>query len=349
MTLPPQDPNADNGLAQAFAWLTEGRAVMLATVVQSWGSSPRPAGSHLIMAQDGAFCGSVSGGCVEGAVMAEGQDTLQDGRPRLCAYGVTDQQAWNVGLACGGALQVFIERLAENEILATLEAAIAERRPVARAVRLADGASSLIDADSCRGALALNSDELAQARALLSEDSNAQIATSEGPVFIRSYTPAPRLVIVGAVHVAQSLAPMAALAGFTVHVIDPRRAFATAKRLPQAQLHTDWPDEALAQLKPDARTAIVTLSHDPKIDDPALEAALESPAYYIGALGSRRTHAKRLERLAERGFAAASLARIRAPIGLDLGGRLPAEIAVAVLAEAIAARHGRDPRETGAP
>lgn len=212
------------------------------------------------------------------------------------------------------------------------------KRAVAVVTRLADGVQALVGDNHVTGDLALTPEQLAETRQRLLADRSGALASGDGGLFARCHVTAPRLVVIGAVHITQVLAPMAAMAGFEVIVVDPRRAFATAERLPGVSVTTDWPDEALAQLGIDAQTAVVTLSHDPKLDDPALIAALQSPAFYIGSLGSSRTHAKRVARLEEAGLGEA-IPRIHAPVGLDLGGRSPAEIAVAILAEVIQARH----------
>jgi LAO/AO transport system ATPase len=325
---------ADDGLfAQLAHWRAEGRGTALATVVKTWGSSPRPEGSHLAVEAGGAFVGSVSGGCIEGAVVAEAQAAIADGRPRLLEFGVSDARAWEVGLACGGKVQVFVARV-EAGLFDALMAARAARHLAAVVTRLADGAQALLLDDAVSGELTLSEAQRAEALRLLQSDKSGVLESSDGALFARSHAQAPRMVIVGAVHVTQALAPMAAMAGFEVTVVDPRRAFATAERLPGVAVSTEWPDEALARLAPDARTAVVTLSHDPKLDDPALAAALKSRAFYIGALGSRRTHAARVERLTAEGLGA-EVHRIHAPVGLDLGGRSPAEIAVSILAQVL--------------
>jgi xanthine dehydrogenase accessory factor len=215
-----------------------------------------------------------------------------------------------------------------------------KKKPIALVTRLADGVQSLYDGTTCRGEVALDAEQLEEARELLFSGRSATLKSSQGAVFIRSYTPPARLVIVGAVHISQFLAPMAALAGFEVTVVDPREAFATAQRFPGVNLVTEWPDRALEKIGLDDHTAVVTLTHDPKLDDPALVAALTSPAFYIGALGSTRTHAKRVERLREKGLEEL-VPRIHAPVGLDLGGRSAAEIAVSALAQVIQQRYRR--------
>ena len=226
--------------------------------------------------------------------------------------------------------------------LARIAEAQSRRRPLVAVTRLGDGAQCLVDAEACEGELALSPELLAEARSLLSSGRSTPLAGADG-LFARAYVPSPRLLIVGAVHIAQALAPMADAAGFEVIVIDPRGAFASADRFPGIQLIDEWPDEALARLGLDEATALVALSHDPKLDDPALELALPSKVFYIGALGSRRTHEKRLERLRAAGLGEL-VGRIHSPIGLALGGRSPAEIAVAILAEIIQVRHSGERR-----
>lgn len=218
----------------------------------------------------------------------------------------------------------------------------AAKRALTLVTRLADGAQALVVGDEITGDLDLAPEQRDEIRRRLRADKSGMLESSGGALFARCHVSPPRLVIVGAVHITQALAPMAAMAGFEVVVVDPRRAFATAERLPGVTVTSEWPDEALARIGIDARTAVVTLSHDPKLDDPALIAALQSQCFYIGALGSSRTHAKRVARLTEAGLAAA-IPRIHAPVGLDLGGRSPAEIAVSVLAQVIQARYAAAP------
>jgi len=225
----------------------------------------------------------------------------------------------------------------KREALARIAEAQHQRRALVAVTRLADGAQCLVDAETCEGELTLSPAELAAARNLMGSGRSAELPGAEG-LFARAYVPAPRLLIIGAVHIAQALSKMADAAGFEVIVIDPRGAFASPERFPGVQLSDEWPDEALARLGLDDATALVALSHDPKLDDPALELALPSKLYYIGALGSRRTHEKRLERLRAAGLGEL-VGRIHSPIGLDLGGRSPAEIAVAILAEVIQVRY----------
>ena len=223
------------------------------------------------------------------------------------------------------------------DIFQRLLAARQARTSCALVTRIADGCQALVVDGNSAGDLVLSTAQLEEIAARLVADSSGPLAVDTA-LFVRIYAQPSRLIVVGAVHITQFLAPMAAMAGFAVTVIDPRRAFANSDRFPDVALTDEWPDEAMARLAPDRQTAVVTLTHDPKLDDPALVAALASQAFYIGALGSKKTHAKRLERLTELGLGEQTT-RIHAPVGLDLGGRAPAEIAVAVLAQIIQVKH----------
>jgi xanthine dehydrogenase accessory factor len=323
-------------LAAAAAWIEAGRRVALATVIETWGSSPKPVGSQLAVSETGAFAGSVSGGCVEGAVIGEALAVLSEGRPRVASFGVTDETAWSVGLSCGGAMRVFIDGPADPQLLKRLLG----ERPVALATEMASGRRALVTAGGSAGDLELAPADLRRVRSALADDASGVIETAAGLVFVHVHGRPWRLVLVGAVHIAQALAPVAAAVGFEVAVVDPRQAFATPERFPGVRLLAEWPAEALGRLGVDSRTAVVTLSHDPRVDDEALAAALGSEAFYVGALGSRRTHAKRIERLGARGLPDDAMSRIQAPVGLALGARTAEEIAVSIVAGLIAAKRG---------
>ncbi|HET9596808.1 MAG TPA: XdhC/CoxI family protein [Anaeromyxobacteraceae bacterium] len=326
-------------LRQAAAWADAGLGVALATVVSTWGSSPRPVGSQLAVNERGEFTGSVSGGCIEGAVVSESLAALRDGAPRRLAYGVSDGRAWEVGLACGGRIEVFTQRSRREVVGAVLEATGAKRAAVL-ITDLATGEARLVPADATG-----EDPELAAAvREAARLDRSTPLERAGRTLFLRVYNPPVRVVVVGAVHVAQPLVRMIRLAGYEAIVIDPRTAFATPERFPDVPLAPGWPEEALARLAPDQRTAVVALSHDPKLDDPAIAAALRSPAFYVGALGSRKTQAARRERLLAQGFGEADLARIHGPVGLPLGAVSPGEVAASILAELVLAL-----RRPGAP
>jgi xanthine dehydrogenase accessory factor len=318
----------------ALDWHRAGRGAAVATVVETWGSAPRRAGSQMAVSGAGEIMGSVSGGCVEGAVVVEAQAALEDGTPRLLTFGVSDETAFTVGLACGGTIRVLVEPVGSGAaalpeaMLADLVAARAARVPAALAVDTATWARALIAPGAEAGV-----------DARLRADASGM---EEGGRFVAVHNPPLRMVIVGAVHIAQALVPMARLAGYDVTLIDPREAFGSEGRFPGVTISHDWPDEAMAAFAPDARSAVVTLTHDAKLDDPALAVALRSPAFYIGCLGSTRTHAKRVARLTAAGFGEGDIARLDAPVGLDIGARTPAEIAVSVLAAVtLALRKGR--------
>ncbi len=332
--------NPNPVLAQAAQWLDEGRRVALATVTRTWGSAPRRAGSHMAVASNGDFSGSVSGGCIEGAVIQAAREVIESGRPRSLEFGVTNEMAWEVGLACGGRIHLFVER-AKTGVLGSVLQAQRKGREVVLVTSLGDGAQELVEAGSGPEMPGLGGDLV---EAVLRADEARVVETERGTVFLRPYLRPPRLIIVGAVHIAQALIPMALAAGFRAKVVDPREGFATADRFDSSVLVRAWPDRAMNALQPDRRTAVIALSHDPKIDDPALSAALASDAFYIGALGSRKTQKARGKRLAAAGFSAASLDRIHGPVGLPIGARTPAEIAVSVLAEVISAL--RNPTKT---
>jgi xanthine dehydrogenase accessory factor len=332
-------------LDSLFEWIeeqrTHGRSVALATVVDTWKSAPRSIGSHLAVAESGSFCGSVSGGCVEGAVIEEALAIISGQPARVLEFDIADQQAFDVGLSCGGRIRIRIEQIddARAALLARLLANQRARRPAALVVRSIDNAWALLEentGDDPAGLLETADLRTAAYNALRTGRSGFVETGCEH--FIRAYPCAPRLYLVGAVHIAQILAPMAVQAGFATTVIDPRHAFATPERFGTIALLTDWPDDALRNAAITAADAVVTLTHDQKLDDPALIFALESPAFYIGALGSRRTHAQRLERLAALGFGDAAR-RIHGPVGLPLGGRAPAEIAISILAHIIGEKY----------
>lgn len=319
----------DNGPETALAWYREGLGAALATVVQTWGSAPRRVGSQLVIGGDGRIEGSVSGGCVEGAVIVEAQEAIEAGEHRLLEFGVSDEDAFAVGLACGGTIKVLVEPVGSalpEDLLEELVKARAARRPVAYEVNLETGVRRLLH-DSYPERMRMDRSGM----------------EADGATFVAVHNPPLRLIVVGAVHIAQALVPMARIAGYDPVIIDPRETFADAARFPGERIERDWPDEVLARLGLDRRTALVLLTHDPKIDDPALEAALRSEVFYIGALGSTRTHARRLERLRAAGFSEAETGRIHGPVGLDIGAAGPAEIAVAILAEMTAVLRGAGP------
>lgn len=346
-----REQDAEDVLQQVADWRREGKGVALATVVRTWGSSPRPAGSQLAVADDGAFVGSVSGGCIEGAVVKEALEIIGGGAARVLTFGVSNESAWEVGLACGGKVRVHVDRVSDRadgrvsdrapDIIDQLLVDRAAKRAAVLARVLPAGVQTIVypfedpPDGAASDALAIDPAIREAARTAATRDQSAAVDIGDQEVFLRVYNPPLRLVVVGAVHIAQALCPMAALAGFAITVVDPRTAFASAARFPGVALCTEWPDEALAALALDRRTAVVTLTHDPKLDEPALVEALRSSAFYIGALGSKKTQAARLGRLRAHGIGDQDLARIQGPVGLAIGARSTAEIAVSILAQMI--------------
>lgn len=299
----------DSVLAAARAWA--GAPMALATVTSTWGSAPRPRGSHMIVHQDGRFEGSVSGGCVESDILATAAEVIA-GRPFVVKeYGVEDAAAWEVGLPCGGRIAVMVQKIAPEGFDPVIFERIFERRQLGQSLAVST------DLDSGKSV----------------------IGEAAGNAFVNRYDPPRRLLIVGAVQIAQALAGLARELGIDTVVIDPRGRFLTEERFPGTTLDDRWPDEAIAAYAPGSATAVVTLSHDIKIDDPALIAALATDTGYVGALGSRRSHAARLERLAAAGVSPANLARIDGPVGLDIGAIGPAEIALSIAAAMIRKFH----------
>jgi xanthine dehydrogenase accessory factor len=337
-------------LDEVERWRESGERVALATVIQTWGSAPRPAGSAMALTAGGKIAGSVSGGCVETAVVESGLRCLSTGRPERLRFGVSDDTAWSVGLACGGTIEVFVEPL-RGETFDAVRTAIREGRPAAVATVVGGtegilGRRLLLSSDgTVTGSLGggLDAAVAADAREALAGGSPRRLEpTLERPaeIFIDVLQPPPRLIVVGGVHIAIPLVAIAKTLGYRTVVVDPREAFGSAERFPDVdRIVSAWPDKALGEIGIDTSTAVAVLTHDPKLDDPALAAALRSPAFYVGALGSRRTQEKRRQRLLEAGLDEKTLARLYAPIGLPIGGRSPQEIALSIMAQIVAARN----------
>jgi xanthine dehydrogenase accessory factor len=293
--------NHDRILAAAIDWA--GAPMAIATVVETWKSAPCPVGTHMLVHADGRFVGSVSGGCVEGDVLERAHMVLAGAPPVLRRYGVADDAAWDVGLPCGGDIQVLVQPVSADGFPPHLFADIMKARSAGAAL------SVVTDLESGRSAL-------------LEDDAGAG--------FVNIYHPPRRLLIVGAVEIASALAAIAVSQGVDVTLCDPRGRFLTAERFPGIRLDDRWPDDAVKAFVPDSRSAIVTLSHDPKIDDPALAAALASPAAYVAALGSVRSHQARLARLSAMGVSAEQCARIEGPAGVAINAISAPEIALSI-------------------
>ena len=326
-------------------WVADGLRAATATVVGTERSAPRQPGAVLAVSERGDVAGSVTGGCVEPAVYEEAQDVLGGGPPRLVSYGIADEEAFEVGLPCGGTVHIFVDALAPD-LVAPLRDAIEAERPAALAVTVAGGEpgrKQLVFGDAeTDGALD------GAARELLARGESAIVRVGNEEVFVSSFAPRPRMYVFGAVDHAAAVASVGRFLGFRVTVCDARAKFVTRERFPDVdELVVEWPDRFLAAAPVDERTAICVLTHDHKFDVPVLKVALGTRAGYIGAMGARRTNAERAERLRAEGVIDADLERIHAPIGLDIGSRTPEEVAVAIAAEIVAVRRGKAARPAG--
>jgi len=315
-------------LEQLEGWLAKGERAALATVVETRRSAPRPLGSRLAISESGLLYGSVSGGCVEADVALQAREVIASGEPLLLPYGIADEDARSVGLPCGGEIDVFVAPAPDRDLIAQLRRAVEEG---------ARGRLTTVVAGSGAGEMRIELDggETAEHPALVREEGVTLFVEPLGPPLL--------LLIIGAVDLAEALSRIASQLGWRTAVADPRRSLLTAERLPSAgSLIDGWPEDALARVGTDEQTAVLVLAHDDKIDIPALSWALRSDAFYVGALGSRRTQAKRRERLSEEGLSDAELARLSGPAGLDIGGDTVEETALSILAEIVAVRRARD-------
>jgi xanthine dehydrogenase accessory factor len=332
-------------LADLILWTKQDTPIALATVVQTWGSSPRRAAAKMALASDGRIIGSVSGGCVENAVYEAGIESLNTNRPQLLHFGVADETAWEVGLACGGSIDVFVKPLDKNffEILHS----VIENEEQAVHVTIIRGPDELLGHEVVfhengqvhHGSLGKEWDGIVSrlAQETLADGVSRRMVLNEDiEIFLEAILPSPALIILGGVHIAISLTSLAKTLGYRTVVIDPRKTWGNRERFPNTdQLIQSWPQDAFKQIHVTRSTAIVMLTHDPKLDDPALKIALNSEAFYVGALGSKSTHAKRRERLLNEGISEVQLSRLHAPIGLDIGAQTPEEIALAIMAEVV--------------
>ena len=329
-------------------WLSEDKQIALATVIQTWGSSPRRAGAKMALTPDGKITGSVSGGCVEGAVYETGVEVLKSNHPQLLHFGVADETAWEVGLACGGSIDIFVKPL-KTEFFKPLKSVLVEER-AAVLLTVIRGSDSLLGKEVLvreDGAMTgtLNGDLDSHARDLAKEtlirgESCRAMLNEAVEVFMEVILPPPTLIAVGGVHITIALMALAKTLGYRTVVIDPRSAFGNEARFPNIdQLIPLWPDEAFQQVPITRSTAVAMLTHDPKLDDPALKIALPSQAFYVGALGSKTTQAKRRKRLLDDGLTEEQINRLHGPIGLEIGAGTPEEIAMSIMAEIVAARN----------
>lgn len=330
-------------------WRAEDQnSIALATVVQTWGSSPRRAGAKMALTPDGKITGSVSGGCVEGAVFDTGVEVLKSNRPQLLHFGVADETAWEVGLACGGSIDIFVKPL-DAELFKPLRSVLVDEQP-AVLITVVRGSDELLgremlvrDDGNVTGSISdkLNEQLLKLAKETLTQgESRREMLNEDIEVFAEAILPPPTLIAVGGVHITIALMSLAKTLGYRTVVVDPRSAFGNEERFPNVdQLIQDWPDEAFQQVPITRSTAIAMLTHDPKLDDPALKIALPGPAFYVGALGSKNTQAKRRQRLLDDGLTEEQLNRLHGPIGLQIGAGTPEEIAMSIMAEIVAARN----------
>jgi xanthine dehydrogenase accessory factor len=323
-------------------WHAEGENVAIATVIATRRSAPRPVGTSFAVSESGRMCGSVSGGCVESDVYENAREVLATGAPKLLSYGIADEEAWSVGLPCGGEIDVIVVKSPPDFPR--------ERFETERAVLFtvvdgsAAGAWTLVFEAGDRMGEGVPDEAVAEFGDIVRGGRNRLFELEDGTkVFAEWYGPPPRILVYGAVDTAESLARAAKLLGWTAIVADARAKFATRERMPSAdELIVAWPEETIAQVAPDHQTAVVVLTHDDKFDEPALKAALETEAFYIGALGSRRNQERRRERLLEAGVSAESLERISGPCGLDIGADTQEETALSILAEILAVRAKRE-------
>jgi xanthine dehydrogenase accessory factor len=351
-------------LDELLTWWAAGEPVGVGTVIATWRSAPRPPGASMLVGADGTAVGSVSGGCVEGAVYERAQEAIETGQPGLERYGVSDDDAFAVGLTCGGILDVWVERVDKEtfpefgEVVASIQggAPVAIVTCVASAGAERLGRRIVVWPDRVSGTLGserLDDAVVDDVRGLLASGRtttvhyghDGQRRGDELTLFVASFAPRPRMIVFGAIDFAAALARVGSFLGYQVTVCDARPVFATKKRFPDAdEVVVEWPHRYLkAEAEAgriDDRTVLCVLTHDPKFDVPVLEVALRLPAAYIGAMGSRRTHDDRLKRLEEAGLTPAEIARLASPIGLDLGARTPEETAVSIAAEIVAGRWG---------
>ncbi len=329
-------------LPELQTWIERGDRIALATVVAVKKSAPRPPGAKMAVNEHGEIIGAVSGGCVEGAVIEIADEVLRGSKPRMVHFGIADEEAWDVGLPCGGEIDVWVQELAPGRFV---DIARAGGRAAEVTLIEGDGAGAKLLFEEDGGTSgSLGSEDLdAEARQAAEDLLWAETSELRGPMFVDLIAPAPRLIMFGAVPIAAALSKLARATGWRPYVVDPRRRFASPERFPEAeQVLAAWPEEAFAALGGiDPATSIAVLTHDPKLDDAALLIALRSPARFIGAMGSRRAQESRRERLLAAGLTDGDLERMSAPVGLDLGAVSAEETALSILAEVVATRHGR--------
>jgi xanthine dehydrogenase accessory factor len=342
------------------SWWQAGQTVGMGTVVGTWKSSPRQPGAAMVVGPDGTVAGSVSGGCVEGAVYELAENARESGTPVLQRYGISDDDAFEVGLTCGGIIDIFVEQVGPDNYpelgsiaediragrpvaVATLISGVGEQRLGKRLIIRPDGTSGTLGSERLDDAVRDDAEGmlLQGSTGIVRYGPDGERRGDDIAVFVASYAPRPRMIVFGAIDFAATVARIGSFLGYRVTVCDARPTFATKKRFPEAdEVVVQWPHRYLAETETDPRTVICVLTHDPKFDVPLLEIALRLPVAYVGAMGSRRTHDDRDKRLRELGMTDEELARLHSPIGLDIGSRTPEETAVSVAAEIISSRWG---------
>ncbi len=332
-------------------WIASGdNQIAVATVLKTYGSAPRGVGGKMAIGRNGRITGSISGGCVESAIIDEGLKMRADSPPKVLHFETSDDRAWDVGLPCGGTIDVLLEplneehleflkaRIAANERAYSVTVINAHDSRIGRKISFDDGGDAVGSFDG-------NQESVKRLMEMVTQHTrSARMETDDGlDLFVEVFPPAPTIVLVGGVHIAIALVKIAKLLGFLTLVVDPRKTFGSAERFPDVdRLVPEWPDRAFESLAITPETAVVVLTHDPKLDDPALHAALRSRAFYIGALGSNRTQARRKQRLLEAGFSEEDLSRIHGPVGLDMKATSPEEIALSIASEIVALSHNAE-------
>ncbi len=341
-------------LDQIKTWFDNDQSVALATVIKTWGSSPRPIGAGMAVTGVGEIAGSVSGGCVESAVIEAALNVIKSGNPARLQFGVADDQAWDVGLSCGGEIEIFVSVFSKSD-LDQWENGLDKGTDFWSGLVVSGSEdllgkkfSSIDDAEFPIDPSLVPYEAILQTAGQAAREGGKTTLRKldldeEREVFFQVIKPAPALILVGGVHIAIPMVELANIVGFEVIIIDPRKLFSSVERFPNVkELLQEWPEKAFRHLEITETSAIVMLTHDPKIDDPALQIALNSPAFYIGALGSKKTHQNRIQRLLDLGMEKEKMDRIHAPVGLDLGGKSPQVIALGIMAEIILAWHKKE-------
>lgn len=337
-----QKKNNLDPLFIATQWFEQKRPLALVSVLETWGSGPRPAGSHLVVDEQGNFFGSVSGGCIEADVIETALEVITTGSGKHLEFGINNETAWQAGLSCGGTIRLYAGPVTDNQFhaLEKLNQGRIDRELMISKTDLSNGQMDVIygyELDNAGNSGHWRQEEVQAARDAILKARPVVTDTGDSQSFINIYIPRPHIVVIGAVHIAQALAAIVPTLDYDLSIIDPRTGFATSTRFPLAKVYPQWPEEVLQDHPFDAYTAVVALSHVPHIDDLPLIAALKKNCFYVGALGSRKTHAQRLDRLKEAGISEADRNRICGPVGLPIGARDPSEIAIAILAQIIEA------------